>query len=141
MLTKEGHTVIVVGNLTRDPELRSLPSGDPVCNFGLASNAKWTGQDGKQHERVIWWRIAAYRGLADNCAKYLSKGRLVLVEGRLRPDDNGNPRVWIGNDGEPRASFEIEADGVRFLGGRGETGGDFARAQEPPDEDDVEIPF
>jgi single-stranded DNA-binding protein len=75
--------------------------------------------------------------------EYLRKGRQVLVEGRLNPDDNGNPRVWTGNDGQARASFEVTAQTVRFLGGRGE-GGDFGPGEDfapsgPPSED--EIPF
>ena len=132
--------ITIVGNLGRDPEMRYLPNGTPVTNFSVATNRRWTGQDGQQQEETAWFRISAFGRQAEVCNQYLSKGRLVLVEGRMRPDENGGPRVWQGNDGQHRASFEITALTVKFLGGRGDVGpGPGGDMEEPPGEE--EIPF
>jgi single-strand DNA-binding protein len=77
--------LIVIGNLGRDPEMRYLPSGKPVTNFSVASNRKWTDNEGVLHEETIWVRVSAFGRLAEVCNQYLSKGRQVYVEGRLRP--------------------------------------------------------
>jgi single-strand DNA-binding protein len=138
------HKIIIVGNLGRDPEMRYTPDGTPVTNFSVASNRKWNNPDGSQNEETIWFRITAWRQLAELCNQYLSKGRPVLIEGRMTPDrETGGPRVWTGNDGQPRASFEVTALTVRFLGGRGEGGDPSASYQEPPPPEigEDEIPF
>jgi len=115
------HKVIIVGNLGRDPEMRYTPDGTPVTTFSVATNRKWTNQDGSQGEETIWFRVSAWRKLAEVCNQYLSKGRQVFVEGRLRPDPNtGGPRVYTRQDGTAGASFEIVADTVKFIGGRPE---------------------
>jgi len=129
--------VIIVGNLGRDPELRYTPQGTPVTNFPVATNERWTDQEGQQQERTAWFRVTAWRRLAETCAQYLTKGRQVLVEGRLNPDpQTGGPRVWTGNDGVPRASYEVTALTVKFLGGRGVEAAEEAVAPEAE-----EIPF
>jgi single-strand DNA-binding protein len=139
------HKVIIVGNLGRDPEMRYTPDGTPVTNFSVATNRKWSNADGSQAEETIWFRITAWRQLAELCNQYLSKGRPVLIEGRMNPDrESGGPRVWTGNDGQPRASFEVTALTVRFLGGRGEGEVDSSVSlQEPPPPEigEDEIPF
>ena len=118
------HKVIIVGNLGRDPEMRYTPDGTPVTNFSVATNRRWTNQDGSQGEETVWFRVSAWRRLAETCNQYLTKGRQVFVEGIMRPDsETGGPRIWTGNDGQPRASFEIVAHTVRFLGGRGDQAG------------------
>ena len=131
--------IIIAGNLGRDPEMRYLPNGTPVTNFSVATNRRWTGQDGQQQEETTWFRISVFGRMAEVCNQYLSKGRQVLIEGRLRPNERGEPRVWTGNDGVARASFEVTAESVQFLGGRGDT---VATPDEepagPPEED---IPF
>jgi single-strand DNA-binding protein len=128
--------VIIAGNLGRDPELRYTPQGTPVVSFSVATNESWTDQSGEQQERTTWFRVTAWRRLAEICGQYLTKGRQVLVEGRMNPDpDTGGPRVWTGNDGTPRASYEITAMTVKFLGGR-----EMAAGGTGPMEDD-EIPF
>jgi single-strand DNA-binding protein len=133
--------VIIVGNLGRDPEMRYTPEGTPVTNMSVATNRRWTNQDGSAGEETVWFRVSAWRRLAETCNEYLSKGRQVLVEGQLIPDREGNtggPRIWTGQDGQPRASFEVHAQTVKFLGRRGEgDGGDTA----PAPESDEEIPF
>ena len=107
--------IIIVGYLGRDPEMRYTPSGDAVTNFNVASSRRWTNQDGSPGEQTTWYRITAWRKLAEICNEYLSKGRPVLVVGRLNPNEYGSPRIWTTQDGEPRASFEVTAEQVRFL--------------------------
>jgi len=137
------HKITIVGNLGNDPEMRYTPSGVAVTRFSVASNRRWTGADGTPSEETIWFRVSAWRNLAETCNQYLSKGRQVLVEGRLVPDkETGGPRIWTGNDGVPRASYEVMALDVRFLGGRGEReeGLPPAGPEEPAEAED-EIPF
>ena len=137
------HKVIIVGNLGRDPEMRYTPDGTPVTTFSVATNRKWNRPDGSQGEETVWFRVTAWRRTAEVCNQYLQKGRQVLVEGRLKPDENGGPRVWTGNDGVARASYELTAETVKFLGGRGEAPADegFGTPEEPPAEAEEEIPF
>jgi single-strand DNA-binding protein len=121
--------VTFAGRLGNDPELRYTPDGTPVCAFTLAVNERR-----REREVTTWLKVTAWRKLAETCAQYLTKGRLVLVEGRLTPDaDTGRPRIWQGRDGTPRADFEIEAVVVKFLdgpsGGQADAQGE--RAQEP----------
>jgi single-strand DNA-binding protein len=141
------HRIIIVGNLGRDPEMRYTPQGTPVTNFSVATSRKWTNADGTPGEETIWFRVAAWGRLGEVCNEYLSKGRQVLIEGRLRPDpQTGGPRLWTRQDGTAGASFEVHARTVRFMGGRGEV----AEAEpgvtleEPPpglEEGEEELPF
>lgn len=135
----------IVGNLGQDPEMRYTPDGTPVTNFSVATNRRWTNADGSQGEETVWFRVTAWRRLAEVCNEYLEKGRQVLVEGRLRPDpQTGGPRVWTDRNGNPRASFELTAQTVQFLG-RGVGGPEAGAAdmpEEPPvEEGEEEIPF
>ena len=135
------HTITVVGNLGRDPEMRYSPDGKPVTNLSVATNRKWTNADGTPGEETVWFRISAWGKLAEVCNEYLSKGRQVLVEGHLRPDpETGGPRVWTRQDGTMGASFEVVARTVRFLGSRnnGEDNG-YNNGDEPGE--DTGIPF
>jgi single-strand DNA-binding protein len=136
--------IIIVGNLGRDPEMRYTPDGTPVTSFSVATNRKWTNTDGSQGEETVWFRVTVWRKQAEIAAKYLAKGRQVMVEGRMTPDrETGGPRVWTGQDGSPRASFEVTADRIIFLSGRTEgqfaEGADGAMDQNYVAEDD--IPF
>jgi len=109
----------IIGNLGNDPEMRYTPSGVPVTRFSVATNRRWTDGEGNPQEETTWFRVSAWRGLAETCNQYLSKGRQVYVEGRLLPDrETGGPRVWTGNDGVARSSYELNALTVKFLGGR-----------------------
>jgi single-strand DNA-binding protein len=138
------HKILLVGNLGRDPEMRYLPSGAAVTSFSMATSERWTGQDGQQQERTIWWRVSVFGKQAEICNEYLRKGRKVLIEGRMNADPKtGNPRLWTGQDGQMRSSFEVTATTVKFLSSRGEAG-DSGMAPgmmdaEPADE--AEIPF
>ncbi len=135
------HKITIVGNLGRDPEMRYTSDGTPVTNFSVATNRRWNDAAGEQHEETIWFRVTAWRRLAEVCSEYLKKGRPVLVEGRLKPDpETGGPRIWTGNDGAPRASFEITAMTVKFLGGR-DAAGDTAAPDTPDAPPEDEIPF
>lgn len=139
------HKLTVVGHVGRDPEMRYTSDGTPVTSFSVASSRRWNSPDGTPNEETIWFRVSAWRRLAETCNTYVKKGMLVLVEGTFKPDKNGGPRVWTGNDGNARASFEVNATTVRFLSARGETapvGTPPAEGIEPPAEDDpTDIPF
>lgn len=114
----------IIGHLGRDPEMRYTPSGQAVTNFSVATSRKWTSRDGQAQEETTWIRVSAWGKLAETCNQYLSKGRLVMCEGRLTVDrESGGPRIWTGQDGRPRASYEMTAETVQFLGGRGDSGG------------------
>jgi single-strand DNA-binding protein len=103
--------LIIVGNLGGDPEQRFTKDGVPVTTFSLATNRKWDGG-----EEVTWFRVTCWRRTAEIASDYLKKGRQVMIEGRLTPDENGGPRLWTGNDGKPRASYEVTADHLTLLG-------------------------
>lgn len=109
---------ILIGNLGSDPELRSLPSGAPVANFNIATTEKWTGKDGSPAEKTEWHKIVVFGKSAENCQKYLKKGRQVYIEGRIQTKE------WE-KDGVKRYTTEIVANQVTFLGsapGRGNAG-------------------
>jgi len=136
--------ITIVGYLGRDPEMRFTPSGQAVTSFSVATSRSYTTNAGQKVDETTWFRVSVWGAQAEACNQYLSKGRPVLVVGRLRPDpQTGNPRVYTRNDGTPGASYEINALQVKFLpSGRGDSGGyqeDFGDAGEGPEED--EIPF
>lgn len=108
---------MLIGNLTRDPELRSTPSGQNVVAFGLATNLVWTDQSGQQQKKTEFHNIIAWRRLAEICAKYLHKGSKVYIEGRLQTTD------WTGQDGIKRYRTEIVAENMIMLDGKGMAGG------------------
>ncbi len=131
------HTIILIGNLGKDPEMKYTPSGQPVTNFSVASNRSYNDANGQQVKETIWFRITAWGKLAETCSQHLQSGSKVLVEGRLTPDpDTGGPRVWNRQDGSAGASYEITASTVRFLSSRGENGGETASSSGSDD-----IPF
>ena len=138
------HTVIVAGHLGRDPELRYTGDGTPVASFSVATSRRFSRQDGTSRDETVWFRVTVWRRQAEVCNQYLQKGRQVLVEGELKPDpETGGPRVWQGNDGTSRASYEITARTVRFLGGRGDAAPaeDAGGSLQAPPADEDEIPF
>lgn len=100
--------VILVGNLTRDPELRSLPSGQPVVSFGLATNRNWKGQDGEKKQDTQFHNIVMFGRLAEIANQYLKKGSLTLVEGRIQT------RSWDGQDGQKKYRTEIVAESMQL---------------------------
>jgi single-strand DNA-binding protein len=140
------HTIILVGNLGRDPEMRYMPNGDPVTSISVASSRNYTNNQGQKVEETVWFRVSIFGKMAESCNQYLKKGSKVLVEGRLNADKNGGPRIWTRQDGTPAASFEITAQTVRFLSSRGEStssggGGEYGEAGMGDPGDSGDIPF
>ncbi len=118
--------VILVGNLTRDPQLKYLPNNTAVCEFGMAINHRWRDRDGNQREEVCFVDLAAFGRQGEVINQYMSKGRPMLVEGRLKHD------TWTGQDGQKRSKHSIVVDNSQFLGSReapGQGGGGYDRAQ------------
>lgn len=117
------HIIIIAGNLGKDPEMRYTPSGQAVCNFSVATTRQYANSNGEQVKETIWFRVQTWGKTAETCNQYLKKGNKVLVEGRLVADkETGNPRVWSKQDGTAGASFEINAQTVRFLSPKQEGG-------------------
>ena len=112
----------IIGNLTRDPELKQIPSGQSVCTFGVATNRSWTGQDGKKQEATEFHNVVAWGKLAEICGQYLNKGRKVYVEGRLQTRD------WEGQDGVRRYRTEIVTENMIILDRQGAASGGGAAA-------------
>lgn len=132
------HTLIFVGNVGRDPEMRYTPSGQAVTSFSVATNRQYTGSNGEQVKETIWFRVSAWGKQAETCNQYIKKGSKVLVEGRLTPDRNtGGPRVWTKSDGSSGASYDVTANTVRFLSSRQEGEGGISG---PMDSGDVTVP-
>lgn len=105
-----------VGNLGNDPEMRYLPDGTAVANFSMAVNKKWTTRDGSPMQETTWLRVSVWGAAGESVHQYLSKGSLVLVTGTLKPDpDTGGPRIWQRQDGSSGATYEVNAQSVRFL--------------------------
>lgn len=140
--------VLLIGNLGRDPEVRYLPSGNPVANFSIATSENYTDRNGAKQERTDWHNIVVYGKQAELCGQYLKKGRQVFVEGRIAY------RNYEAKDGSgKRYVTEIVAQRVQFLGGRASTGADevvdFGGGRgggqpaggDPPPMDDEDIPF
>ena len=109
--------VFLIGNLTRDPQLRYTPSGAAVADLGMAVNRKFKGQDGSWKDEVCYVNLTAWGRTAENAAEYLSKGRSVFVEGRLKFDQ------WDDKQsGQKRSKLSVVVERLQFLGGRGEGG-------------------
>jgi single-strand DNA-binding protein len=127
--------IILIGRLTRDPELRYVPSGQPVAQFSLAVDRPFTNQAGERDTDFI--DIVAWRKLAEQVSQHLTKGRLVAVEGRLQI------RSYETQDGQKRKVAEVVADGVRFLDRKatGAPAGAAAQGDEFADEGDQDVPF
>lgn len=124
-MARSFNQVILMGNLTRDPEVRQIPSGQSVCTFSLALNRSFKGADGNWQEATDYIDVVAWGPLGERVAQYVTKGRPVLVNGRLQS------RSWE-QDGQKRSKVEVNAQDVTFLGGRGEgeggNGGGFSQA-------------
>ena len=136
------HTIIIVGNVGRDPEMRYTPSGQAVTNFNIATNRQYTASDGTQVKETIWFRVSAWGKQAETCNQYLHKGSKVLIEGRLVPDPaTGGPRTFTRQDGTLGAAFEVSASTVRFLSARGEGEGEMPFAEPGSAASDEDIPF
>jgi single-strand DNA-binding protein len=109
MKMKSVNKVILLGNLTRDPELKHTESNKSVCSFGLATQRSWVSYDGEKHEEVVFHRIVAWDRLAETCHQYLKKGRKVYVEGRLRSN------TYTGQDGIEKTGVEVVLEELVFV--------------------------
>ena len=127
--------VILVGNLGNDPELRHTQGGDAVANFNLATSEQWTDKQGNKQEKTEWHKVVVWGKQAENCAKYLVKGRQVLVEGSLQT------RSYDDKDGNTRYTTEVKAQAVKFLSTGGGGGGRSAPSDFDPTFSDDDIPF
>ena len=106
-----------MGNLTRDPELRTLPSGRAVCNFGMAINRNFTDREGNRREETTFVDIESFGKQAETISRYMNKGRGIFVEGRLRLDQ------WESNTGEKRSKIRVALENFQFVGGRNDDEG------------------
>ncbi len=137
----------LLGNLTRDPELRHTPGGAAVCDLGLAVNRVWFNKAGEKQEEVLFVDVTVWNKTAENCARFLSKGKPVHVEGHMKLE------TWEDKtSGEKKSKIKVEADAVQFLNdGKPRDGVDEAPAQRPaatrqarptpPPMDDSDLPF
>lgn len=117
MAARSLNKVQLIGNLTRDPELRYTPSGTAVCTFGVATNREWTDSSGQHNEEAEFHNIVAWAKLAEICDQILFKGRKVYLEGRI------STREWEGKDGSERQTVEVVIDEMIAFG-RGQQGGE-----------------
>lgn len=123
--------IIVVGNLGRDPELRYTPQGTAVCDFSIATNEKRRDKSGEMQDVTTWFRVTTWNKQAEVASKYLSKGKSVYIEGRLRLEE------YTDREGKNRVSLEINASDIQFLSGGSDFGGgasanpnDFSKSEE-----------
>lgn len=138
MASRSLNKVMLVGNLTRDPELKYTPSGAPVCSIGLATNRSWTTAEGQIKEEVQYHRITAWHKLAELTSKLLTKGSKVYMEGRIAY------RSFTGKDGQQKSITEIILDDFIVFGGAKRMAGDESAPSAPdpaePAQEDVEMP-
>jgi single-strand DNA-binding protein len=127
--------VTLVGNLTRDPELRQTPNGTSVCQLGVAVNSSYKDSSGQWVEKPNFFDVVVWGAQGENCARYLSKGRQIAVDGRL------DQRSWEAQDGAKRSKVEIVADTVMFIGGQGEAREPVARGGKQSSDDAAEDDF
>jgi single-strand DNA-binding protein len=134
--------ILLMGNLTRDPQLSYTPNQTAVVDFGLATNRRWTAQDGSQREETCFVDCRAFGRQAENMNKYLSKGRLVFIEGRLTFD------TWTAQDGTKRSRHRVTVESFQFMPGQGAAGGEQesshntgADYESAPQKSDDDIPF
>ena len=109
--------IIIVGNLGRDPELRYTPQGTPVCSFSLATNERRKDKAGEMQDQTTWFKVTLWGRQAETASQYLTKGRPIYIEGRLRVEE------WTDRDGKPRHTLEVHATDMQFIGGGGGGGG------------------
>ena len=132
--------ITIVGNLGADPEMRYTPTGQAVANLSVATSRSWTDADGVRQQKTLWFRVAVWGKQAEVVSQYLSKGRQVLVTGELE-----EPRAFTDREGNLRASLEMRAQSVRFLGQKEDVGGGYpmpAQHSGPAESvSDEDIPF
>ena len=133
-MSRSVNKAILIGNLTRDPEMRYTPDGQAVCSFGVATNRSWKGKDGEQKEDVEFHNLVAWGKLAELCSQLMKKGRKVFLEGRLQT------RSWEGKDGVTRQRTEIVLDDMVLLDSKGAPTEEGTPEQPAPKEEEVQLP-
>lgn len=128
MASRSLNKVLLIGNLTRDPELRYTPTGTAVCTIGLATNRTWTTDTGEKKDDTEFHRLVAWRKLAEICGQYLKKGTKIYIEGRLAT------RKWTGQDGVEKSTTEVVMDDMIILDSAGK------RVSEEPSEPVKSVP-
>lgn len=133
--------VILVGNLGRDPELRYTPQGTPVCSFSVATNERRKDKSGEYQDHVTWFRVTLWGRQAETATQYLTKGRPIYIEGRVRLE------TWTDRDGKERTGLEVHGTDMQFIGG-GEKSEDPPKERaaasglgDLPADDDPDVPF
>lgn len=127
--------IILVGNLGRDPELRYTAQGTPVCSFTMATNERKKDKAGEFQDLTTWFRVSLWGRQAETASQYLTKGRPVYIEGRLRVED------WTDRDGRSRYTLEVHATDMQFIGGvKGEDSSPAPRAESSASRDDKNTP-
>ena len=134
------HTLIIVGNLGRDPEMRYTPSGRPVTTFTVAVSRSWNTADGERRSETEWFNIVAWGNLAEICKQYLHKGQQVFIEGRLQT------RRWEDKEGQKHTNVEVVANEMMMLGDRRDNNKDTDEVDQDTDSSDTmtdedEFPF
>jgi len=128
---------IIIGRLTRDPEMRYMPDGTAITNLNVAVGDRKKDASGNYTDHTTWFRVSVWGKQGENANQYLSKGKLVYIEGTLKSDAGGNPPTFAKKDGSTGASFELTAREVKYLSPAGENGGGNAPAPASvADEDD-----
>lgn len=125
---------MIIGNLTRDPEVRTTPSGQTVTSFSVATNLMWTNANGEKQKKTEFHNIVAWRRLGEICAQYLKKGNKVYIEGRLQTRD------WEGKDGVKRTRTEIIAENMIMLDTKGAGNAMDSIGSQPSPSDDFSQP-
>ena len=126
---------VVVGHAGRDAEMRYTPAGVPVTDFSVATTRRWTNANGETQEKTTWFKVTCWRKLAEIAAQYVTKGKLVLVEGDIEAS------AYTARDGEVRATLELTATTVKFLGGRRDDADEGAGESNIPEIGGDNIPF
>lgn len=132
-MAKDLNKAMIIGNLTRDPELKTIPSGQQVASFGVATNRQWKNQQGEKQEAAEFHNVVVWGKLAEICSQYLAKGRRAYFEGRLQTDQ------WEAQDGSKRSRTQIVADDMILLDSRG-AGGGAGTDQTPAQPTEAEAP-
>jgi len=129
------HKITIIGHLGRDPEMKYTPTGQPVTSFSVASSRKYKTSSGEQREETEWFNVSAWGKLAETCNQYLTKGKQVYLEGRLKS------RTYQAQNGETRFSLDVSCNEIQFLGGGQGQSQDQGQGQESEQENVDDLPF
>ena len=126
---------IIIGNVGSDPEMRYTQSSVAVCSFSVAVTERWNDRTtGERHEKTNWYRVSCWRGLAETANQYVRKGMQIMIAGNVEAS------AYLAQDGQPRASLELTARDMQFLGSRGDNTGNDGE-QTPTARETKDIPF